>query len=223
MRFFRGIAVPAAEAQNTIATIQSIGLVSSPGRREMKYEHPGDIEALYSKPDLLRKDTRPDVHSVPAVCACGDEFGGLYYACSHNLTATNDTPLLIEFNADISAVTVDGNDFLYNVFQSGNRQLARSVLERCFGEAVLRYADQAWASKIPLYRTAQCDLAIYDPDVIQAHHANDVVLAGRHSTIFRSAFTIKLPVKPEFIVNVSSPSPDQDFPQPDVCFKALLL
>ena len=224
MRFFRGIAVAATEAENTIATIRSKGLVAGQGI-SMSHERPYDITALHLKRALSTRDTRPGTQSVPAVCACGDKSGGVYYACSHNLTPTNDTPLLIEFDAEMSAVAVNGSDFLYTIFQLGDRQLALSVLYHSFGDAVLRYADQAWTSEFlwQWHRIAQCDLAIHDPGVIQAHHANEVVLAGRDNAIFRSAFTIELPVKPEFIVNVSSLSPNQVFPQPEECLMDLLL
>lgn len=206
MRFFRGIAVPADEVESTIAGVRLQGLASGQGNWRMTHEHPGNLNVLYRKPNLSREDTRPDTRAVAAVCACGEKLGAAYYACSHNLTSDNDTPILIEFEAPQSAAAIDGKDFLYTTFQIGDPERARHVLERSFGKAVLRYADRAWSSEDQSFRVALCDLAIHDPEVIEAHHANDVVLAGRHKTIFRSAFTVELPVPPESIINVWSPS-----------------
>lgn len=216
MRFFRGIAVSADMAERTIAGIRSQGLVSGQGKWLMEHEHPGDLNALYVKPDLSLKGTSPGIKAVAAVCACGDELGAAYYACSHNLSPDNDTPILIEFEAPQSAAAVDGKDFLYTTFQLGDPERARHVLERSFGKAVLRYADRAWSSEDQSFRIAQCDLAIHDPEVVEAHHSNEVVLAGRYKTIFRSAFTIELPVHPEAIINVWSPSHTPAMPTPGV-------
>lgn len=63
-----------------------------------------------------------------------------------------------------------------------------------------------------------CDLAIHDPEVIEAHYENSFVLAGRHNTIFRSAFTIALPIAPAKIVRVSRPNSYQSLPLPDFSF-----
>jgi hypothetical protein len=216
MRFFRGIAVPADRAEITMAEIGRNGLASGQGKWQMEHEHPGDLDGLHLKPDLSRRDTRPDLMVVDAVCACGDADGALYYACSHNISPINTTPILIEFEAEASHVAIDGKDFLYTAFQMGAPERARPILERSFGTAVLRYVDLAWSSGDQSFRIAQCDLAIHDPNVIEAHCASDVVLAGRHRTIFRSAFTIQLPVPPESVLSVSSPSSTWYKPQPDV-------
>ena len=216
MRFFRGIAVPADKVEITIADIHLQGLASGQGRWRMEHEYPGDLNALYMKLDLSRDDTRPNTRAVAAVCACGDELGASYYACTHNLTSNNNTPILIEFEAARFASAVDGKDFLYTAFQIGDPERDRPVLKRSFGKAVLRYAERAWSSEDQSFRVAQCDLAIHDPDVVEAHHANDLVLAGRYGTIFRSAFTVALPVQPESIINVWSPSDTPAMPQPGV-------
>lgn len=222
MRFFRGIAVPAGKAEITIADIRQQGLVSGQGTWLTEHQHPGDLDALHRKPDLSLDDTRPKTGAVAAVCACGDELGASYYACSHNLTSNNDTPILIEFEAAKSASAVDGKDFLYTAFQFGGAERALPVLERSFGKAVLRYAEKAWLSEEQSFRVAQCDLAIHDPDVIEAHYANDVVLAGRYGTIFRSAFTVALPVRPESITRVWSPSHAPTLPKPVVTLTDIL-
>lgn len=222
MRFFRGITVPNHRAELVMEGIRLNGLAPDQGQWRMTHEHPGNLKALYLKPDLSCEDTRPGTKSVAAICACGDEAGAMYYACSHNRSAENDTPILIEFTADRSNSAIDGKDFLYTAFQMGDPDRARSALERCFGTAILAYADRAWSSEDQSFRIAQCDLAIHDPDVVEAHHANGLVLAGRYKTLFRSAFTIALPVGPEAIVKASSPSALYATPQPNVRLSDIL-
>lgn len=223
MKLFRGIAVPRDKARPIIANIRSNGLASSEGTWKMVHEHPGDLGALHVKPDLTVTDTHPGTREVSAACACGDKAGALYYAHSHNRTAKNDTPIIIEFLAEPSNSAIDGKDFLYTAFQLGDPERARLFLERCFGSAILKYADRAWSSEDQSYRIAQCDLAIHDPDVVQAHHANPLVLAGRHRTVFRSAFTIALPVGPAAIIDVSTPTEPSLLPHPDVRLREILL
>ena len=189
----------------------------------MAYSHPGSIEALFSKDDLSLSDTRrPSEEEEPAVCACGEQEGAAYYAWKHNRTCEKDTPIMIEFEADENSVAVDGRDFLYTTFQSGDPIRARSVLEHGFGHAVLRYAEKAWESEDQCFRIALCDLATYDPDVIKAHYANDLVFGDRHRTIFRNAFIIKLPIKSEALIRVWSPSTPPSIPTPDVSLKDVL-
>ncbi len=183
----------------------------------MTHEHPGDLDALYEKSDLsLNGDTRPRKRPVEVVCACGEEQGALYYACSHNHSPVNNTPIIIEFKTESSAVAIDGKDFLYPVFQWGDPSRARPEIAQIYGKAILRYADKAWANADQSFRVAQCDLAIHDQNVIEAHYANQIILGGRHRTTFRSAFTAALPVKAESIVRVWSPSGVQTLPQPMV-------
>lgn len=216
MRFFRGIAVPADQAEHTVTKICEKGLTHGQGWWLMEHEHPGDLAALFAKCDLSIDDTRSGSWAVAAVCGCGDEMGAAYYACNHNRSSENNTPIIIEFEAEKSVSAVDGKDFLYTVFQGGDPERARTVLERTFGKAVLRYAERAWSSEEQSFRIAMCDLAIHDLEVIEAHHRNELVLAGRHGTIFKSAFTIALPVSPGAIISINQPVSTQLVPQPDI-------
>lgn len=45
-----------------------------------------------------------------------DKDTALYYAFVHNRKEENTEPLLIEFEASITDVWIDGRDFLYTVF-----------------------------------------------------------------------------------------------------------
>jgi hypothetical protein len=101
MRFYRGIAVPAGKADETVAAIIREGLNKGGGRWEMLQFHPGPIEALFGKLDLSLEDTRPKLADWQiAICACGEVDGALHYAWRHNRTTEDDTPILIEFIAD---------------------------------------------------------------------------------------------------------------------------
>jgi hypothetical protein len=220
MRFFRGISVLASSVGSTILSIWKNGLTGEEGHWQMSYNWPGQLDALFNKKDLSTKDTRA-TDGVPGVCACGETNGAAYYAWHHNRGDKDTSPIIIEFEADESAVAVDGRDFLYTVFQLGDPNRARPILERTFGCAVLRYAERAWKEEAQLCRIALCDLAIHDPGVIRAHHANECVLGGRYGTVFKNAFIIRLPVYPEAISNVWSPGtaeqlPFAEFRLPDV-------
>jgi hypothetical protein len=223
MRFFRGLTVPAANVDQVLSTIRNRGL-SQGSQWSIEYRHPGPLDALFAKPDLSTQDTRPHNQAGdPAVCACSEEMGAAYYAWQHNRTSENDTPIIVEFEADQDAVAIDGRDFLATVFQFGEPALARPALARTCGNAVLSYAERAWATDNQNRRIALCDLARHDPDVVKAHHANTVVLGGRHHTVFRSAFIVKLPTAPQSIIRAWSPIGRPVLPVPGITLSSLLI
>ena len=103
----------------------------------------------------------------------------------------------------------------------GGRQKAEILagagdLAELFGKSVLKYAERAWSTKGGNHDIAMCDLAIHDPDVIAAHHANRVVIKKRDRTVFRNAFTVRMPVEPCAIVRVWSPLEEPLRVTPDV-------
>ena len=222
MRFFRGIAVPGTEAENTIKRIEIAGLSGNEGHWNMAYDHPGAIDDLLAKTDLTINDTRDTQRETRAICACGELSGAAYYALKHNRTPENDTSILIEFEADESSVAVDGRDFLYAAFQLGDPGRARRVLRTAFGEAVLRYAERAWLQESQDKRIALCDLATHDPAVIRAHHANELVLGGRHGTVFRNAFLVRVPIPGGAILRVQRVGTDTRLPSSAVMLRDVL-
>jgi hypothetical protein len=159
------------------------------------------LDQLWCMPAISLADTRPNTDEPSWVCACGEEQGALYYACMHNRSAENNTPVLIVFNACPSDVIVDGRDFLYTVFQLGDPERSRPIVERIFGRAILKYVDRAWLGDreecIPV-----CDLAVQDDAVVQAHAANRIVIAGHYRTRFRSAFFVRSPIVADRILDV---------------------
>lgn len=217
LTFFRGIAVPSAAVEDIVADIRERGLHEGGRRWRMFQQWPSDPAALFAKPDLTTHDTRGEsVPKLPAICACGDEDGAAHYAWRHNRSGDNDTPVIIAFTAPIECVDVDGKDFLYTAIQFGQPERARGVLTELFGPGILRYADPAWAKGDPSYAIAMCDLATIDPEIIRAHHANRSVIAGRYGTVFRSAFTVRLPVDATAIVRVWVPKSEPAPAVPDV-------
>jgi hypothetical protein len=203
MRFHRGIAVPADAATESVAAIRALGLVPGQGWWSMvAHNLKPRLDELWGLPVVTLAATRPVGQTPPWVCACTDEAGAAYYACQHNRSTKNDTPLLITFDADAADVIIDGRDFLYTLFQMGDRKRARPVAERLFGSAIFRYLDRAWSSQDQEQRLAICDLAVQDDAVVRAHAANEAVVEGRHGTRFRNAFMVRVPVPSERIVDV---------------------
>ena len=203
LRLYRGIAVPAANVDAVTSSIRRDGLVEGQvGGWDHLWSVPLDVSL--NKADLSLEDTR-DADWRPAVCACGTLEGAAYYAWQHKLHGTDDTPILIEFEASLDQVRVDGRDFLCSAFQRGDPEKARSVLESIYGSKILTYADLAWASQDQGKRIAFCDLVTLDPDVVLAHYANRTVISGRYGTTFKNAFTVAYPIQPKDIVCVWSP------------------
>ena len=225
IKFFRGISVPFDEFKKTIDTISADGLggISPKARWHMRHEFLNNIEILYLKSDLTLNDTRDNSKLFDAVCACGDVEGAYYYSNFHNRTYVNSSPIIIEFEAPLSSVKIDGRDFLYTIFQGGDPSKATSVLRECFGEPVLKYAERAWKSQDQKYRIAQCDLATNDREVIQCHYKNKSILAGRYRTKYKSAFTVTLPIQPNNIISVRSTDGINYELNPDIHLDDLLL
>jgi hypothetical protein len=163
------------------------------------------------KIDLTIGDTRRADEQIYTVCACGEEGGAAFYATEHQ-AAIGTIPLIIEIEARIDQVWVDGRDFLYTAFQlfdkrgSQNLGAQRVALSRCFGKPVLPYFDAAAKHAERNCRIAMCDLAVEDDDVIKHHHRNQLTIHGRCGTRFCSAFAIALPVAAQQIVDVRRPS-----------------
>ena len=223
MRFFRGISVPEADTRSVITQIERDGISGTEGKWKVKYSYPGDIDLLFSKADLSTDDTRDQELETPVICACGEYLGASYYALKHNRTPENNTSIVMEFEADMSSVAIDGRDFLYTAFQSGDPNRARPVLRTAFGGAVLRYAELAWKTKEQSKRVALCDLAINDPAVICSHYDNVLVLGGRFGTVFRNAFLVRVPIPASAIISVQKVSFERKVAGPSCLLPDILI
>jgi hypothetical protein len=227
MLFYRGIAVPADEADSIIANIRQTGLqIRNAGWRMIAQDLKPHLNRLWSLPSIERSDVDlvPSDQTPHRICACADKASALFYACKKNVNATDTSSILITFDADVVDVIVDGRDFLYTVFQMGNPDRARPVVERLFGRAILHYADRAWATeKGDFQRIAICHLSVQDDDVIRAHARNATVIGGRYGTEFCSAFMVRMPIPTDQIVSVERVSAkDFSFPEPEVLLQSLV-
>ena len=227
MRFYRGIAVPVDEAVGTIASIRQNGLqVRNAGWRMVAQHLKPHLDRIWSLPKIERSDVDlvPNDETPHRICACFDKTSALFYACKKNLNATDTASILITFDADIADVIVDGRDFLYTVFQMGNSDRARPILERLFGSAILRYAERAWATpKGDHQRIAICHLAVQDDDVILSHARNRTIIGGRYNTEFCSAFMVRMPIPSQRIVCVEKVAArDFSLPDPAILLQSVL-
>jgi hypothetical protein len=131
LRLHRGIAVQESEATSVMDAIRQDGLVVE-GRLWSGLSVPDmkpSLEHLWRSQDLSLKVTRPeDPPALPRICASADRRGAMYYACSHNRKGDRTASILIEFEADLADVVVDGRDFLYTVMQMGNPASSREPL-----------------------------------------------------------------------------------------------
>jgi hypothetical protein len=221
VRFFRGISVPKGEAAETAHGIEERGIVKHQWRWVTTHQKLNAPVLRMPIPTL--DDTRSaDAQEIPAVCACGDLDGASYYAWQHNLGTTNDTPVLIEFEAPLEAVVIDGKDCLYTVFQMGDPTKAADFIRAAYGDKGLEYAEKAWRSDDQPTRIAICDQLTNDSEVITAHYANRLVIGGRHGTVFRSSFTIDLPIVAQAVVRAWIPDEIPLRPRIDVNFDELL-
>jgi len=227
MRFYRGIAVSAGEAAPTIANIRQNGLqVRNAGWRMIAQDLKPHLARLWSLQSIARSevDLDPNDETPHRICACADKTSALFYACKKNVNATDAASILTTFEADIADVIVDGRDFLYTVFQMGNPDRARPILERLFGNAIPRYAERAWATENGDYqRIAICHLAVQDDDVIRAHARNTTVIGGRYDTEFCSAFMVRMPIQSERIVSIEEVvAKDFSFPASEVLLQSVV-
>lgn len=173
------------------------------------------------KSDLCSADIG-DEYWRPCMCACGTLEGAEYYAWSHNRKKANNAPVLIQFEADLDQVRVDGRDLLITAFQKGSPEKTRDALERVYGSGVLKYADAAWATEDQEKRIALGFLATIDADVIAAHYASRTVVRGRCGTTYENAFTVAFPVQPEAIARVWSPAERGTEKTPSIKIKDIL-
>jgi hypothetical protein len=224
MRFYRGITVPIRSAPAVIDQIRTRGLLPGDGNWRMSAaDLKGRLEEIWRKPKVTYADTKPtEGNPGPSwVCACAEEQGAVYYACRHDKSGENDTPILISFDAEASDAVVDGRDFLYTAFQLSDAARGRTVLEQLFGPAILRYADRAWGVDGD-ERIALCDLAVQDNAVVLAHADNKTVIAGRFGTLLRSAFLVRTPVPAARIADVRVVEDAYELPEPDIVLGGLI-
>lgn len=226
MRFYRGIAVKKNETEEVIEGIRKSGhkagdgswAIMAPDLKE-EYRDQSKWAELLRNENLSTRMTR--AKSVETVGVCGDSDSASYYACVHNRTEEHDTPILIELDARGENAWIDGRDFLYTVVQlwdrrggsEDNKERVRDTLARAFGKSIIPYLNRALLDKELDSRLALVDMATNDSAVIKAHASNEHWLQGRYGTIFKCAFSIRLPIRPAQILSVQIV--DTEFRRPD--------
>ncbi len=210
---FRGITVSPDDQEKVVREIRDCGLVDGEAK-QWRTRMPDPIAVrtiqkdLMSSPGTIRSRLNQELLKRTLVNACGDRYGGSYYALSHNRSASKTTSILIEFQAPLELLCVDGKDFLYTVFQRWDQRGAvpidkvRTTLAALYGPKILEYFDEAALHKESNARVGICDLACHDLEVIRAHSENEILIRGRHNTRFCSAFQLQLPVSPESIIRI---------------------
>lgn len=175
----RGIAIGTAHANEVAASIEASGMSGSEGKWKFGIPDIVDVrrrlESLYGDPNVTCDDVLGSAQ-FKGLCA-GESAGATYYASSHNFSATSDHPLVIEFEADIGDIYVDCRDFLCAAFQLWDRESDRyrdwqvQTLVELFGSEIECYFRTAAGTMSQSLRIAMCNLASFDPKVIEAHYA----------------------------------------------------
>lgn len=242
LNLYRGIAVSQNEVQEVIDDIKNKGLYLN---REQQWsafpwkDIRKEAQTLFQKEDLSRNLTEPASKMVyeknhsyrdytegeKGMCFA-DKTGAIYYATKHNKTKEKQVPLLISINVDINDVAIDGNDFLYTAFPKFNVYDKKKavnqidILKSIYGEKIVNYIEKI--IKHPKSdRNAVCDLIICDNDIIDSHYNNEIVIGGRYSTLFKSAFFVKTPILPSNVCSVDILTGNETIPSPMVdiyCF-----
>lgn len=242
LNLYRGIAVSQNEVQEVIDDIKNNGLYYN-GKQFWSASAWKDLrnkaQTLFQKEDLSIDMTKPAskmvddknhryiVYSEGEKGICfADKNGAIYYATRHNKTKEKQVPLLISINVDINDVAIDGNDFLYTAFQKFDVNDTKKalkqidILKSIYGERIVNYIEKI--IKNPNSdRNAVCDLIICDNDIIDNHYNNEIVIGGRCSTLFKSAFYVKTPILPGNVCSVDILSSNETIPDPMVklnCF-----
>ena len=205
---YRGITVPKEDAQKIKDNLIRAGIRGDEGNCRVQVPDTRDkLEILFNKQDLTTDDTRAKTEDT--VCACGDKGGASYYALVHNTYRNaEEVSFVLSFVMPISAIWIDGRDFLYTCFQLWDREGAHHVkeqsgiLKKLFGPNIETYFKKAALSGDQDYRLAMCDLACQDSQVIRDHTRNKIIIGGRHGTKFCSAFSVKPPINPQQIISV---------------------
>jgi|GEM_PF-1187499 len=218
LRLYRGITVSDWDVDNVIRSIKEKGLAGSEGSWSFQIPNIQETRDYINQENLLTH-TVNDLENegvfnnanLKGVCAGGDVSTAEYYAYKHNFSEEQGktSPILIEFEAPVNNIYVDGRDFLYRAFQMFDREPGsdsekqKEILKDLFGENILKYFSFALSASDQKQRIFLCDLACFDEGVVRAHYNNKIRIYGRSNTSFTSAFFVQVPVKPSQIKGVS--------------------
>ena len=202
LRFYRGIAVPTDSGESTVDFIRRNGLSERKGSWAIAQPWPVGRDVSVTRAEALRSSKPSDMIDRDSFCASGTEYGAAYYALIKNRHGQNDFPIMIEFDANLDKIGVDGRDFLYSVVVNCDPLRLRSIVWEIFGQRMLSYAEAAWESDDHMTRLNWCMMGSSDPEVVRSHYQNRQIILGRAGVVFESAFTVAYPVPAEDITNV---------------------
>jgi len=209
MRLYRGITTTERDAEEIMHTIKTEGLKGTEGAWQFDVPDVQKTRERIKKENLLKHSVndlenecvfRDD--SSKGICAGGDYSVAEYYAREHNYSVKSEEtcPIVIEFEAPVSQIYVDGRDFLYPAFQchdrvkGSNLEKQKQILSNLFGENILQYFAAAASTDEQKQRIFLCDIACFDEGVVRDHANNKTRIHGRYNTRFRSAFFVQAPV-----------------------------
>ncbi len=193
---FRGLQFDKKIAPQEIASIRRDGIVDSAKRTSNYYGIKTPTNDALSTKGFDFRDPLWDEETFPPF-ACADIRSASRYA-SDDLDKQG---VVVRFEIDPSQVYVDGRDFLIFAFQIADRWInvrsRRELMAQAFGPRILEWAEcaamQHGASETDLRINVACH-ACSDPQVIQAHLCSKIVLFGKASFYFCSAFRFNTPV-----------------------------
>ena len=202
MTVFRGLAVPAKEYELFESDIRANGIIEPfPSSRSYSYQDNRRLLSLVDDSSLATALTRAN-RTTHWVCACGDEGGACFYANRSYQNSLESIPVTIEMDISLSEILLDGNDFLYSVFQRVESIAPiYDEIVQTFGSAIVPYLDLALKVDSDR-RFALCDLAVSDESVISLHYKNSRPIGGKAGTAFCSAFACPTPIKSSSIIDV---------------------
>jgi hypothetical protein len=213
LELYRGITIRPDQFDELMGSITTNGLKGGEGR--WKFQVPADI----SKAQALARPSIDDPASFDGVwegpvvagfCACGSKDGASFYANKHNVDRATGKilPVVITFRASLDRTYIDCRDFLMSTFQGFDRvsdqyvEEQREVLAKLFGVAVLPYFDKCVGTRDQQRRIALGNTVTFDREAILSHLSNNIVMAGRYNTRFKSAFFVSAPIIPRDVVDV---------------------
>lgn len=145
-------------------------------------------------------------------------LGASIYSFDDNKKQEN---VIIELESNLDQVFIDGRDFLYNSFpklinQNQIETNLKNNLINAFGEKVIQYIEMVKQLEIKKQFEVKesnkiwrlIDYICMDRDVIKSHLKNkEILIQGRYSTRFLSAFAIIGGIKPEMIIDIRNSEP----------------
>lgn len=246
LRLYRGIAVSESKSDLIVEEIRANGLYQSQSK-EKQWEVfiwkdlRNNIDDLYGKKLLTRNDTSPAsiwvatssgghleyTEGETGICFA-DKVGAEYYATKHNVTKEHQTPILITVDLNIGDIAIDGRDFLYTIFgfidpkdlNKTRRQTEK--LKKIFGYKIEKYVEKI-IKHSKSDKSAICDLAIIDNEVIIEYAKNQHIIGGRCGTKFKSTFFGRVPIPSRNIINIEKISDwTRVDPKPDITLNDIL-